>query len=139
VWRIINRAAFADLRHDRTRRLRPGKRLGMSIVFRDVSGDCAFEFANAPKRAAPDSLCGDVREEPLNRVQPGRTRWGKVNVVAWMRREPSLDRGILVGRIVIHNYVDVELRRHVLINVIEKLHKLAMTVARQTALNHGPV
>src|SRR3712207_8539494 len=47
---------------------------------------------DALEGAAPDALAGDLGEEPLDQVEPGRRGRREMQVEARMLRQPRLDR-----------------------------------------------
>ena len=59
-------------------------------------------------------------EPDLDLVEPGGIGGGKVDVVAGPVGEPALDTGVLVGAVVVDDEVDVEVRGHVGIDVLEE-------------------
>ncbi len=95
----------------------------------DVSRDGTLELADAAKVSAAYAFRGDLRRKPFNRVQPGRTCWREVDVVARMFGESSVDDRMLMRRVVVHDQVNIKRCRHVSLNVVEVLHELRMAMA----------
>ena len=90
------------------------------------------ERLNAVEDSPSDSLVGDVAEPSFDHVEPRRTGRNKVEVKAFVEFEPALHRRAFVGGVVVHDQVEGEFWRRVLIDGFEKLHKLfgAMTWRR---------
>ena len=63
--------------------------------------------------AASQLLFGQQSEEALDLVQPGGTGRREMDVPARMTSKPFADRWGLVGRIVVHHQMDVEVVRNV--------------------------
>lgn len=124
-----------DLTNNRASSFRPDERLCSSVMLRDERADCALEFTHRTERAAPYALRRDFGEESFYCIQPGRTGRREVNVVPWAARKPSSYRGVFVRRVVVHDQVDVEFRRHLLVDAFEELKKLSMPVTGQALLD----
>ena len=57
---------------------------------------------------APDLFLGQEREEALDLVEPGGAGRGEVDMPARMAGQPTLDGRGLVGRVIVHHQMDVE-------------------------------
>ena len=64
------RSAAVDLEDDVVRGFCPDERFRVGIVVFDVVVDGAFELRHAGESAAADTLCGDLPEPALDKVQP---------------------------------------------------------------------
>ena len=51
-----------------------------------------------------------------------------MDVIAGPGSEPALDFDVFVGAVIVHDKVDIEVRGHVGVNVLEKAQKLLMTM-----------
>lgn len=100
------------------------------------SGDGTLQLPNATKGPTADAFGGDVSEESLDRVEPGRTRWGEVDVEARTLSKPGLHKRMLMRCIVVHDDVHVELRRHAALDVFQELQELRVPMTRQALLDH---
>ena len=78
--------------------------------------------------AASDLLFGHQGEEALDLVTPGCSGGGEVDMPARALGEPIADRFGLVGGVVVHHQMDVEVARHVGLDLVEELPELAGTV-----------
>src|SRR6266404_4769310 len=75
----------------------PDEEFGIGIVVLQVLHDGALEFGDAVEGAAANAVSGDLGEEALNHVEPGRRGRGEVQVEARMRLEPALYGRRLMG------------------------------------------
>src|SRR3954468_11319863 len=57
-----------------------------------------------------DGLPGDDREEAFDEVEPAAAGWGEVDVDAGVLGQPRLDRGMLVGGVVVADEVQLDPR-----------------------------
>ena len=63
------------------------------------------QLPDASEGSAADALAGDFREPALDLVDPGRTRWGEVQLVSGMSRKPFLNLRMLVRPVVVQDDV----------------------------------
>ncbi len=90
------------------------------------SGDEVFDAAEA---ASADCLLRDEPEPALDLVEPGRIGWRVVEVKSGPLGEPESYLGVLVGGVVVDDQVNIERLGHGLINALEELEKLLVTMA----------
>lgn len=64
--------------------LGPDVRLGVGVVAQEVIVDRLLQLGHAAQRAAPNTLIGDLGEEPLDQVQPGRGCRDETQLEAWI-------------------------------------------------------
>ena len=83
----------------------------------DVAVDFFDEIGGGLEGAAADGALGDEGEEPFDLVQPGSIGGREVNVPTRTACEPSSDLGMLVGGVVVDDEMDVELGRHIGLDV----------------------
>ena len=81
------------------------------------------------ERAAADRTLGDEGEEAFDLVEPGGVGGREVNVPARTAGEPGSDLGMLVGGVVVDDEMDVELSRHVGLDVTQEGEELLMAMA----------
>src|SRR5579864_2732817 len=83
--------------------------------------------------AAANHFVGDQPKPTLDLIEPGTAsrREMEVETVALSGLEPALDLGALVSAVVVQNEMDVEFRRHLLFQLIEKPGELLAAMARQ--------
>ena len=107
----------------------PDEGFGVGIVGVDVVTDRSFEFSDAGVRAALDPLFTDLPKEPLHQVEPGRRGRGEVHVVARPLRKPCAHLLCLVGAVVVHDQVNLLIRRHCSIDRFQELQELGAAMA----------
>src|SRR5215471_9172645 len=88
-----------------------------------------LELGDGFEGAAADAVSGDLGEEALDHVEPGRRSRCEVQVEARMGLEPALHDGCLMGGVVIDDEVKVETFGGLLIDQPEKAQELTMTMA----------
>src|SRR5678815_4744769 len=79
-------------------------------------------------RAAADVVLRQRREPALDLVEPGRRGRCEVDVESRVAGEPGLDRRRLVGAVVVHDEVDIQLGRNVGFDGAQELQELGATV-----------
>ena len=72
----------------------------------DTAGDGVLEVGNGLEHAAPQTLAGQVGEEAVDSVDPGRRGRGEVEDPARMALQPGTDPGMLVGGVVVGDGMD---------------------------------
>ncbi len=109
---------------------RPQEGPGPGVVVVGEAKDPLLELGDGGEGAAADDFLGDDVEPDFDLVEPGGISGGEVEMVAGPGREPAPDAGVLVGAVVVDNEVDIEVRGHVGVNVLEKAQELLVAVAR---------
>lgn len=71
--------------------------------------------------AASDLLVGDEGEEALHLVDPRRARWGEVDMPAWSLCQPLANWLGLMGGVVVHHKVHVEVGGDVGFDLVQEL------------------
>ena len=71
----------------------------------DVLLDRAGQFRDAAKHAVAQALGGDVAEESLDHVEPGRRGGSEMNMDARVPGQPLLDLRMFVRRVVVADQV----------------------------------
>lgn len=90
----------------------------------------------ASEGAATDGALGDDSEPAFDLIDPGAISWSVMDLVARPHRQPALDLGMLVSGVVVHDQMEVEFGRDVLIEVAKELEKLLMAVAGLALADH---
>jgi hypothetical protein len=116
--------------------LGPAEGPGIGVVGVDESADVVLKLLRGCVDAAPDLLVGDQGEEALDLVDPGRTGRREVDVPARPLGQPVPDRLGLVGGIVVHHQMHVEVGWHAGLDLIQELPELAGAVLRIAAADH---
>src|ERR1700745_862212 len=102
----------------------PLKRARLLIVSFEELRDRTFQFADAALRAAANLLVDNCGKPTLDQIQPRAVGRGEVRVKAGPLGKPVPDRRSLVGAVVVHDDMDVEIRREFGSRVIEELAEL---------------
>ena len=90
------------------------------------SGDEVFD---APETASANRLLGDESEPAFDLIEPGRVGGSVVDLEAWPLCQPESHFCMLVGGVVVYDQMNIKSLRHGLIDALEELKKLLMTVA----------
>ena len=88
----------------------------MFVVMVDVVVDGVNQFHHIAKHATPQAVGGEVAEEALDHVQPRGAGGGEVDMKAPMTLQPALDGGMFVGRVVVHDQMQLLVIRCALVN-----------------------
>src|SRR6516165_6885020 len=107
----------------------PDEWLGLGVVLLQVGFDCGLEFSNAAEDAAADGVAGDQAEEAFDQIDPGGRSRGEVEVEAGVALEPSLDLGVLVGRVVVDDEMQIEAFRRIAVDGAQEAQELLMAMA----------
>lgn len=98
--------------------------------------DFLDEVVDASEGATTGCLLGDETEPALGLVQPRRIGRRVVDVEAGRLCEPESYPGMLVGRVVVDDQMDIEMAGFSLIDALEELKKLLVTMAWLTLREH---
>lgn len=101
--------------------------------------DALHKLLDAGKRAPPNRLVGDQREEALNLVQPRAVSRDEVHVPARPCAQPGLDLRMTVCGVVVADAVNVQLSRYGLVDLAQEGQELLVSVARLAGGQHGAV
>jgi len=95
----------------------------------DEAVDLFDEVGGGIERATSNSALSDESEEAFDLVEPGGVSGREVDMPTRAAGEPSSDLGMLVGSIVVDDEMDVELGRHIGLDVTQEGEELLMTMA----------
>lgn len=110
--------------------LAPDEGLRLGVVLQQVIVDCVLEVVDAGVAAAADALGGDLGEEALDEVHPGRACGREMQLEAGMLLQPGLHLGRLVGGVVVEHEMDVAGLLHRPVDTAEETQELPGAVAR---------
>ena len=68
----------------------------------------AISWSALAEDAASNGVVGDQAEKPFDEIDPGRRCRGEAKVEARVALEPSLNLGVLVGRVVVDDEMQIE-------------------------------
>jgi len=95
------------------------------------------QIANTAKSSATNSLSCDFCKPALDLIEPGRTGWGEVDVIARSCRQPLLHFGMFVRAVIVENQMDLHARVNGLVDPVEKPQELLVPVPRLALSDHG--
>ena len=95
----------------------------------DKGVDLQDQFPGALERPPADGPLGDDPEPALHLVQPGGIGGGVMDVEPGMAGQPGADLLVLMRGIVVDDQVDVEIGRHVVIDLFQEREELLVAVA----------
>src|SRR6476659_4645445 len=96
----------------------------------DEAVDLFDQVGGGDEGASTDGALSDEGKEAFDLVEPGGIGGREVNVPTRTAGEPGSDLGMLVGGVVVDNEMDVELDRHIGLDVTQEGEELLMTMAR---------
>ena len=82
------------------------------------------------KATPADLFLGQFTEPPLHHVQPGSGCRREVELEAWMPTEPGPDARMLVGAVIIHDEVELQVGRCLAIDFLEESNELLVSMTR---------
>ena len=82
---------------------------------------------------------GQIAEPTLDHVEPRARSRHKMLVESFMAFEPRFDLRMLISGVIVHNQMQVQLGRGLLINQVQKLDPLLMPMAAHTRANNAPL
>src|ERR1700704_1988347 len=104
----------------------------------NISLDRSYQISDRLKDAASNLLVRQIAKPTLNHVEPGAGSWHKVHMESRMAFEPRFDLGMLVGRVIVHDQMQVQRGRGLAINQFQKLDPLLMAVTIHAGPNDAP-
>ena len=92
---------------------------------------------DAAMDAAPDLALGDEREEALDLIEPGCAGGRQMHMPARPLGQPVADQRGLVGGVVVHDQMHVEIAGDGCFDLVEEIAELAGAVARIALADDG--
>ena len=123
----VQRATLSS--EDIVGRFGPGEGLRAGVVLEEVVVDRVLEIVDAGVAAAADLLCGDLGEEALDEVQPGRAGGREMQFEPRVLLQPRLHLGRFVGGIVVEHDVDVARLQNRAVDPAQESQELLRPVA----------
>ena len=124
----LHRAAFTG--EDVFGGFGPDEGFRSGVVLQQVIVTCGLQIVDARVASPTDAPVGDLGEEALYEVHPGRAGWCEVQLEAWMFLEPGHHLGRLVGGVVVEDEVDVAGFQDGPVDVAQEAQELPCAVAR---------
>ena len=106
----------------------PDKWLWAGVVVSNVFINGLDEFWHTGKYATPQPFCGDVPEETLDHVQPGRRGWREVHDKARKFIQPRPRDRMLVGGVIAGNQMQGLLPGGFAFDLLQKLQLFFVAV-----------
>ena len=110
--------------------LAPDEGLRLCVVHQQIVVDRVLEVVDAGIAAAANALCGDLGEEALHEVHPGRAGGREMQFEARVFLQPGLHIGRLVGGVVVEDQVDVVGLLHGPVDAAQETQELLGAVTR---------
>ena len=97
----------------------------------DVAPNGLLEFLRRAMDPAPELFFGQEREEALDLVEPGGVGRGEVDMPTRMAGQPASNRRRLVGGVVVHDQMDVEVVGDLGFESAQELEELPAAMTRE--------
>ena len=117
-------------------RLRPSEGFGIVIDGVDVILDGLFQFLRGAMNTASQLLFGQQGKQALDLVQPRSAGRGEVDMPVRPLGEPCSDGWGLVGGVIVHDQMDIEIVRHIGIDLTKKRQKFLGAVSLEASSDH---
>src|SRR5271166_2753711 len=108
----------------------------MGVVMIEIFADSGFEFRDTREHAATDAITSDQAEEAFDLVEPGRRGGREMHVETGMLGQPSLDRRVFMGRVVIRDQMQVEAFGCAAVDEPQELKPFLVTMALHAFADH---
>ena len=90
--------------------------------------DCCDQVFDTPETTSANGLLGDESKPTFDLIEPGGVGRSVVDFEARSLRQPETYPGMFVGGVVVDNQMNVKTFRHSVIDPLEKLKKLLVTM-----------
>ena len=118
---------------------RPDERLGLFVVLLNEAIDRCLKIDDRVEYAPLEPTLGELGEEALGGVEPGRRRRREMEGPARMAGEPLADLFMLVGAVVVEDDMDHLAGRDAALDHVQEAKELLMPMALHVAADHGAV
>lgn len=133
MLRLANRLTKSfDLVEDGVGRGSPNERLGVSAIMPDKLINLYYQIPRAAECSPSDDLMSSPYEPDLNLIQPRRIHRCEMNLISWMKSQPSFHSRMFMSRLIIHDQMNIEVFGHIGFDVFEKAEIFLMTMAAIT-------
>ena len=105
----------------------------------DVFANCVGQFGEALEYASSEALFREVSEEAFHHVEPGGAGRSEVKMKARMFGQPTLNSGLFVSRVVVHNEMQILPWGRLLVNEFQELQPLLMTMPVHLGADDGAI
>lgn len=128
VWCVQRFFTFGDLREDSLDRGAPDEDSRLLVMSADVITDGSGQFPHVVERPSAQALLRGVAEPSFDQVKPGTGCGREVKVEARVATQPTLDTGMLVSGIVVHDQMQVPSVGRLLVDVLQETNAFLMPV-----------
>lgn len=90
---------------------------------------------SAIQDAAANPLLREVAEPAFDRLEPGTAGQNEVHLKARMAFPPMLDLGMIMGRVVVGDPLRVDIERHAVVDLSQKLDQLRVLMPRNVGFD----
>ena len=104
----------------------------------NISLDRCDQISDRLKNPASNLFVREIAKPTLDHVEPGARSRHKMQMESGMAFKPRFDLGMLVGRVIVHDQMQVQLWRGLVINQFQKLDPLLMAVTIHAGPNDAP-
>src|SRR5215469_5088622 len=105
----------------------PNKGFRMMIGCFDVASDSGLQLPSGVMHATTNLLFSERRKPALHQIQPGSAGGSEVHVKARMARQPAMNQGGFVRRIVVQDQMHIQGHGHRRIDAIQKFSEIRST------------
>ena len=114
----------------------PGEGLWLLVGLVKEAADGGLQIDDGSEHAAPEAPLGELGEEALHRVEPGAGCGREVEREALMPGQPGAHLGVLMGGVIVEDYVDQLSSRDLRLDGVEKADELLMAMALHATPDH---
>ena len=107
----------------------PDEGFWILVVLGEEAIDSGLEIDDGMEHTAFQPPFRELGEEALDGIEPGGRCRREVEMEPWMALQPCLDLGVLVGRVVVDDEMDVPVLWGLAIDLVEEADELLMPVA----------
>ena len=107
--------------------------------------NCRLKVGNTAKATSAQAATGQIGEQALDHVEPGRGGRRDVHMEAWMALKPAPHGGMLVSSVIVGNQMHRQMSRgfagaalRVAIDLVQKPDELLMPVTLGTLTQNPP-
>lgn len=105
----------------------------------DVLLDGSDEVTHIVETATANALVRQVAEPPLHHIQPRTRCRNEMEMEARVSPQPGFDSRVLVGPIVVHDQMQVEMGGSLRVDPFEEPDELLVPMSWHTVTDDGPI
>ena len=104
----------------------------------EIVTNCRLKVGNTAKATSAQAATGQIGEQALDHVEPGRGGRREVHMEAWMALKPAPHGGMLVSSVIVGNQMHRQMSRGFAIDLVQKPDELLMPVTLGTLTQNPP-